>query len=519
MKARNRVIAVIAGLAAAATLLTGCLFSVIPDDQHSSRPTSGATTAPDSAGVAADLLPFYSQAVDWKSCTPGFDCATITAPLDWNDPGSGTVDLAIIRHRASDGKPLGSLLVNPGGPGASGIALVRDSLQFAVGDTLSRSYDVIGFDPRGVGESTAVKCFDAKQMDAYLFDIPKAPRNTPAWRAEVLASGKTFADACKANSRGILPDITTVFAARDMDLTRAVLGDKKLNYLGYSYGTFLGATYAKLYPQRVGRFVLDGAIDPSVSGLDVGVTQAIGFESALKAYMVSCLKARGCPFAGTVDDGMADLGALLAKVDRTPLRSSDGRLLGADSLTTAIVAALYAQDSWPVLTQALAQVTRGDAATAFRLADFYYNRVNGRYQDNSYEAFNAYNCMDYPDDATPAQLTAAAAELKQKAPTIAPYWSVDVNLCDVWPVKATGVREQIHAPGAGPILVIGTTNDPATPYSWAQSLAKQLDSGILITRVGQGHTGFNKGNACVDGVVNDYFVRGTVPSGDIRCPQ
>jgi pimeloyl-ACP methyl ester carboxylesterase len=515
---KTRMVAVLAGLAVASLALTGCLFSFIPD-QGSTKPAATASAAPDTEGVAPDLMPFYGQKVHWQACNGQFECATITAPLDWNDPGAGTADLAVIRHRATDGKALGSVLVNPGGPGASGIELVRDSLQFAVGDRLAKSYDVIGFDPRGVGESTAVRCFTAKQMDAFLFDIPTATRNTPAWRDEMMASYTKFAQACERNSNGILPDVNTVFAARDMDLMRAVLGDKKLNYLGYSYGTFLGATYAKLYPQKVGRFVLDGAIDPSVSGLEVSLTQAIGFESALKAYMASCLTSRGCPFSGTVDDGMADLGSLLARVDRRPLPNSDGRQLGADSLMTAIVAALYSQDSWQYLTQALAATAKGDPGPAFQLADFYYNRVDGKYQDNSYEAFNAYNCMDYPDDATAAQKAAAVAELKQKAPTIAPYWSVDLDSCDVWPVKATGVREPIHAAGAGPILVIGTTNDPATPYTWAKSLAQQLDSGILITRVGEGHTGFNKGNSCVDAAVNDYFVDGTVPDGDIRCAR
>ena len=513
MRTRNRLLAVIAGLAVASVALTGCLFSIIPD--ASPRPSSSAT--PDTAGIAADLLPFYGQTVTWSSCGSADECAKITAPLDWEHPGKGDVKLALIRHRATNGSALGSLLVNPGGPGASGISLVRDSLDFAVGGTLAKEYDVVGFDPRGVGASTAVTCYDANQMDAYLFAIPQNPRGSAAWKSEVLASGKKFADACQANSGGILPYVTTDFAARDMDLMRAVLGDKKLNYLGYSYGTFLGATYAKLYPTRVGRFVLDGAIDPSVSGLDVSTTQGVGFESALRAYMASCLKQKDCPFSGTVDDGMADLGTLLASVDRTPLRNSDGRRLGADSLVTAIVAALYSQDSWPYLTQALAATLKGNAGPAFQLADFYYNRTDGKYEDNSYEAFNAYNCMDYPDDATRAQKDAANAELKAKAPVIAPYWSSDVNICDVWPVKATGVREKIAADGAGPILVIGTTNDPATPYSWAVSLADQLSSGVLITRVGEGHTGFNKGNTCVDDAVNHYFTSGTVPKDGLRC--
>lgn len=514
MRTRTRLLGVAAALAAASLALTGCLFSVIPDD-GGTGPV--ASPAPDTEGVSAELAPFYGQPVDWSSCAGDFECATVRAPRDWSDPAAGSLDLALIRHRATGGHTLGSLLVNPGGPGASGVELVRDSLQFAVGDQLGRDYDVIGFDPRGVGESTAVTCYDAAQMDAFLFDIPAAPRGTAAWRAEVMDSAEDFGAACERHSDGILPDVRTDFAARDMDLIRAVLGDKKLNYLGYSYGTFLGATYAKLYPERVGRFVLDGAIDPSVSGLQVSLAQGIGFESALRAYMASCLDARGCPFSGTVDDAMSDLGTMLARVDRSPQRAGDGRMLGADSLMTAIVAALYSQDSWPYLTQALADVARGRPDTAFQLADFYYNRVGGKYQDNSYEAFTAYNCMDYPDDATNAQKQAAVAELKAKAPTIAPYWNVDLDTCAVWPERPTGVREPIHAAGAAPILVIGTTNDPATPYAWSVSLAKQLDSGILITREGEGHTGFNKGSACVDAAVNDYFTKGTVPSGDVRC--
>ncbi|WEG09815.1 alpha/beta hydrolase [Microbacterium horticulturae] len=515
MNTKTRLLAVLAGVAVASVSLSGCLFTVIPDGgAASSQPASSPT--PDAEGVASELLPFYTQTIDWSSCAGADQCADIDAPLDWNDPGKGKVSLSIIKHGAT-GTSQGALLVNPGGPGASGVELIRDSLDYAVGSTLAEHYDVIGFDPRGVGGSTAVKCFNAKQMDAYLFDIPSAPRNTAEWREEVLASAKGFAQACEENSGGILPYITTEFAARDMDLMRAVLGDKKLNYLGYSYGTFLGATYAKLYPQKVGRFVLDGALDPSTSSLEVSVTQGVGFESALRAYMASCLKTRGCPFSGTVDDAMSSLGALFARVDKSPLRNTDGRMLGADAMLTSIVAALYSQDSWQYLTQSLAGIAKGNPSIAFQLADFYYNRVDGKYQDNSQEAFTAYNCMDYPNDATDAQIAAAQATLKQKAPVIAPYWNVDIDGCESWPAKATGVREEIHAAGAGPILVIGTTNDPATPYTWAQALAKQLDSGILITRVGEGHTGFNKGNSCVDDTVNDYFVDGTVPDADVRC--
>lgn len=513
MKTTRRILVAVATLAVASVALSGCLYSLIPE----AKPSSTAIATPDTEGVASDLLPFYGQKLTWAPCDSGFDCTTVRSPLDWSDPAKGEVKLSVIRHRATDATALGSLLTNPGGPGASGVALIRDSLSFAVGAALQKSYDVIGFDPRGVGESTAVKCYDSSAMDAYLFDIPADPRGSAGWTADLVAGHKSFAQACEANSAGILPYITTDNAARDLDLLRAVMGDKKLNYLGYSYGTFLGATYAKLFPQRVGRLVLDGALDPSVSSLDVSTTQAIGFESALRAYMASCLKGNGCPFTGSVDEAMADLGTLLASVDRTPQRNSDGRMLGADSLVTAIVASLYSQDSWTYLTKALTDVLKGNPGVAFQLADFYYSRdASGAYTDNSTEAFRAYNCMDYPDDATQAQKDASNATIAAKAPTIAPYWS-GPDPCDEWSTPPTGVREKITADGAAPIVVIGTTNDPATPYTWAVSLAGQLSSGVLITRVGEGHTGYNKGNSCVDSAVDAYFLKGTVPQDKLTC--
>ena len=433
---------------------------------------------------------------------------------DRANPASGDIDLAIIRHRPAE--PIGSLLVNPGGPGVSGVALVRDSLTFAVGEDLQAAYDVVGFDPRGVGASTSVRCYEAEDMDHYLFDVPRNERGTDAWKQELLDRHARFAAACDENSDGILPFITTENSARDMDLMRAVLGDEKLNYLGYSYGTHLGAVYAGLYPDRVGRLVLDGAIDPSVSMLEVDLTQGLGFESALRAYMTDCLRSRECPFRGTLDEAMCDLAALLASVDRSPLPASDGRELGADSLLTAIVVTLYSEESWPSLTIALTDALQGNPDTAFQLADFYYDRQDGVYVDSFTEPFRAYNCMDYPVDWTPEELAAAQAELDEKSPTIAPYWFAPAP-CSVWPYPTSIVRGPITAEGAAPIVVVGTTNDPATPYSWAVSLADQLSSGVLVTRVGEGHTGFNKGNQCVDDAVEAYMIDGTVPKDGLRC--
>lgn len=511
----RRLAAVVAGLAAASVVLSGCLYAMIPEE---AAPRPSTTNAPDTDGVAADLLPFYDQTLEWTTCdggAAGFDCAYVTAPLDWENPEASTIELSVVRHQATD-TPMGSLLTNPGGPGGSGVDLILNSLDFAVGESLIENYDVIGFDPRGVGDSTAVKCFDAAEMDSYLYDLPTQARGTDAWEAELTERNQAFADACEANSDGILEFITTINSARDMDLIRAVLGDKQLNYLGYSYGTFLGATYANLYPDKAGRLVLDGAIDPAVPGLDVGTTQALGFESALRAYMQYCLDSGSCPFNGTVDEAMADLGALLASVDRTPLDNGDGRKLGADALMTGIIAALYSEDSWDYLTQGLDGALQGDPSTAFFLADFYNGREGGAYIDNSTEAFRAYNCMDYPLEDDQAAEDAATAKIEAGAPTIAPYWS-GPDSCLVWPYPPTGTRGEIHAEGAGPILVIGTTNDPATPYEWSEALAEQLEEGVLVTRVGEGHTGYNKGNSCVDGAVEMYLLDDVVPEDGLRC--
>lgn len=508
----RRVFAVLAGAVAASLLLGGCLYALIPE----SAPQPTASPTPDTEGVPAELLPFYEQTLDWSTCDDTFECAVVRAPLDWSDPTAGDIELSIIRSRAESGTAIGSLLVNPGGPGASGIALVRDSLEFAVGEPVRAAFDVVGFDPRGVGESTAVVCYDAADMDAYLFDVPQNPRGSDAWKQEGIEAHRGFAEACDANSGGILPFITTENAARDLDLLRGVLGDRQLHYLGYSYGTFLGATYAKLFPERVGRLVFDGAVDPSTSLLEVVVTQGVGFESALRAYMADCLQRQECPFRGSVDDAMADIGTLLASVDRNPLRGSDGRMLGADTLMTSIVSALYSESSWQYLTISLTEALAGNPDVALILADFYFNRENGVYLDNKSEALRAYNCMDYPADITPERRAEADQILAEQAPTVAPYWT-GPSPCEVWPYPPTGVREPIAAEGAAPIVVVGTTNDPATPYEWAVALADQLSSGVLVTRVGEGHTGYNKGNECVDTAVEAYLVAGTVPEDGLRC--
>jgi len=294
-----------------------------------------------------------------------------------------------------------------------------------------------------------------------------------------------------------------------------VLGDTELNYLGRSWGTALGTAYARLYPERVGRMVLDGAMDPSVTGSDTGAAQAIGFEASLGVFAEACANSDSCPFRGDADDVLADIGSLLARVDARPIAAGDGRRLGASTLLTAITQNLYVPQGWPTLEALLAETDDGRADAAFASADAYNRRVGDGYLDNTTEAFTAYNCRDYPVDPLEVQEAARERVLRQ-APVTGEYW-FGPDACALWPAPSTAVREPVHAPGAAPILVVGTTGDPATPYDWAVSLADQLDSGVLVTRVGEGHTGYLQGNDCVDAAVEAYFVDDVVPGSDIRC--
>ncbi|MGP3534756.1 alpha/beta hydrolase [Microbacterium sp. RD1] len=480
-------------------------------------PTPMPSRTPDTSGVSAELLPYYAQELDWARCEQDqFDCATVRAPRDWANPDAGDLDLAIIRQRATGGgSPLGSLLSNPGGPGVSGYDLVRDAASAVISPEVAERYDVVGFDPRGVARSAPITCLDAESMDRFLYDIPPGTRGSPEWEEALTVQAETFADACEANSDGMLPYISTDNAARDMDLLRAVLGDSHLNYIGYSWGTALGARYAQLFPERVGRVVLDGAIDPAVPGSVVGAEQAVGFERTLRSFFADCAAQEDCPYAGDVDQMLADLNALLARVDRRPIAGADGRRLGADTLLTGIIQTLYSPATWSWLRSGLTDLEDGDPALMFQAADAYNGRADGGYANNSTEAFTAYNCVDYPDEPEEAHV-AAEERVRSAAPTTADYW-FGPDVCAAWPVPPTGVREPVSADGAAPILVIGSTGDPATPYEWAQSLAQQLSSGVLITRVGEGHTGYNAGSFCVDDAVDAYFLEGAVPDRDLVC--
>lgn len=513
MTRRPRLLAATGALVVATLALTGCA-------SWFAAPVMERTSTPSDESVDAALQPYYQQVLEWEGCGNGMQCTTATAPLDWAEPESGTIDLALVRQPAQSGEAEGSLLINPGGPGGSGYDFVLDSVDYATSERLQERFDVVGFDPRGVGRSSAVSCYeDPEEFDAYIYGTgPSAEKGSAAWIAESERLNREFGERCLELTGPLLEHVDTVSAARDLDMLRAALGDEKLNYLGYSYGTFLGATYAELFPERTGRLVLDGALDPATSEFDVTLTQATGFESAFTAYLEDCLGREGCPFRGDVDEALEQTRTVLDRLDASPLRGPDGRELTSGTMFTAIILPLYSPQSWSALDTLFAEVRAGDATTAFSLADQYYERdADGTYLSNSTEAFIAVNCLDYASDGDPDTMRREAEQIVEAAPVFGPQMTFGGTGCSTWPFQSERQREPIAAAGSADILVVGTTNDPATPYVWAENLAEQLENGHLVTYDGEGHTAYNKSNDCVNEVVDGYFIDGTVPESDPRC--
>ena len=494
-------------------LLSGCFFGPDP------APTS--TSTPTGESVAAELAPYYEQVLVWTDCGEGAQCATATAPMDWANPSTETdITLALARHTAG-GTARGSLFVNPGGPGASGYDLIHDDVDFAVSSQLQENFDVIGWDPRGVGRSTPVTCYDGAGLDEFIFGLPTAPEGSPEWLAEITTTAADFGQACLENTGPVLQFIDTQSTVRDLDMLRAIVGDATLNYLGYSYGSDIGSSYIERFPTRVGRMVLDGATDSSISVFQVGLAQSKGFQLALENYLAACPEMfEDCPFTDGVPSALATIRELYDRYDATPLAAPDGRLMDAGVIDIAMSAALYSQDSWEFLNDLFSEAEAGITDTAFFLADFYYGRdTDGTYLDNSLEAFLAIYCVDYPVETDPAVLAQQELELQAASPTtFRPSPPVGDLTCINWPFQYTGPPiTELTGAGAPDVLIVSTTGDPATPYEWGVALSQQLESAHLVTFDGEGHTAYNKGNDCIDSTVDDYFVGGVVPTLDPFC--
>jgi pimeloyl-ACP methyl ester carboxylesterase len=474
------------------------------------------TSADAAASVSPALAKFYSQKLTWKSCGDIW-CATVTVPLDWNKPSGKTMKIAINEHTSPTAS--GYLLVNPGGPGASGVEFVRDSYDYIGTAALKAKYNMVGFDPRGTGQSSPIKCLDAAGTDQLLYEDTGLAVGSAQELASERAQIASFVAACKLNSGDVLGYVDTVSAARDLDVIRAALKQTKLDYLGFSYGTFLGATYAALYPKNVGRFVLDGAIDPNVSDAQQSLNQLAGFDLALTDFVKWCLKKGTCPFDGTVDHARAQIAAVLRSFEGTSMPTDTSRNLTLPGLTTGLIMGLYSNDYWQYVLQAFNEVKQGTGSTFLKLADFYNDRsTDGTYSTNTLEANIAISCLDSRQPADAASMNKQNKLLIAKSSVFGRYWQNGGVTCEHWPYPVAKRPTSFAAKGAPTIVVVGTTGDPATPYQQAVDLAhKVLAKGFLVTFKGEGHTAYGRSNSCVNKAVDNWLVSGILPKTEPKC--
>ncbi|GAA1848353.1 alpha/beta hydrolase [Actinomadura bangladeshensis] len=470
-----------------------------------------------SSQVPSGLESFYAQKPSWKKCDDGFECATVQVPLDYSHPSDEKVGISVIRLPAEEqSQRIGSLLTNPGGPGGSGVDFVRQAARTFGGD-LRRRFDIVGFDPRGVAASDPVRCNTGPQLDEF-FATDASPDDEKETNA-LAAQSKDFAQRCKTKDASKLPYVGTVNAARDMDVLRAALGDKKLTYYGASYGTYLGAFYAEQFPKNIRALVLDGAVDPKLSSTELLVEQAKGFETALRAFADNCVKSGSCPFGNTADAVIAKISSFLSSVDKKPLSNTrDSRKVTESLAVMGIARSLYVKQYWPVLRQALTQAMQSaDGTILLALADEMVERKpNGTYS-NQTDANMAVNCIDKPNPSDLAAYEKYVDQAKKAAPRFGPFVVWGGLACVYWPFQTSQQPKPLAANGAPPIVVIGTIRDPATPYKWAQNLADELSSGVLLTFNGDGHTAYLQGNSCITKATDNYLITTEPPKDGTTC--
>jgi pimeloyl-ACP methyl ester carboxylesterase len=466
------------------------------DDTAVDETIPEATTVPDDPGTGT---------IDWEDCGGGFECGTLEVPLDYDDPSGETIELALTRQPALDPDArIGSLLTNPGGPGATGIDFVQ-SIAPALSFDIQDAFDIVGWDPRGVGESAPVDCgFDSER----LFH----PDPTPDDAAEletIRTAQQDFAAACGEQAGDLLEHVGTQDTARDLDAIREALGDDGLTYVGFSYGTSIGQTYANLFPENVRAIVLDGVVDLSLPSIDLAEAQYRGFERQLDALLQRCADDADCEFA-TGSDPFAAFDALRAQVETTPIPTDDAdRPVGPGEFYTGTLLTLYFSDAYDALFEALQAAVEGDGTLLLG----YYDSYVGIGDQGPYAAIN---CIDSAWPA-PEGFDALYAELQAEAPRLGAGGAYEYEWCSYWPFPPLDPLPSLAATGAAPILVVSTTGDPATPYEWGVHAAELLDDAVLLTHEGDGHTVYANGVACVDDIVDAYLLDLDLPADGVVC--
>jgi pimeloyl-ACP methyl ester carboxylesterase len=454
--------------------------------------------------------PDYS--IDWDGDAGGVQTGTINVPFDYADPSTGSFELFVAR-RPADGRRIGTLLVNPGGPGFGGSDFALHAEQI-YGDDLLEHFDIVGWDPRGTGKSTpAIDCFD--DYDRLYAGGDPTP-DTVAEHDELVALAAEAGEACVAANSEIISHVGTNNSARDIDAIRRALGEDQISYFGFSYGSELGATWATLFPETVRAAVFDGARDPNADNRAHELQQNAGFEATLATFLARCSADDDCPLHNDGDaEGAFD--ALMTDLDEHPVRANDGRPdLTRRAALTAVSQAMYAPSYWSELEQGLADAQQGDGRRLQDLYDQYFGRRSDGTYGNELEAYLVISCADSAERLTVAEEDAGAAELRRVAPRISP-WTVGSYQCTFTP-PSEDPRLAVDAAGAGPILVIGTTGDPATPLASSEAMADALEGARLVVVDADQHTGY-RANPCSVEVVDDFLVDplGNAPANGARC--
>jgi pimeloyl-ACP methyl ester carboxylesterase len=453
------------------------------------------------------LNKYQRQSLVWSSCYDSYQCATLKVPVNYEKIDKKFFTLQVLRHRATDQRNrIGSLIVNPGGPGGSGFDYAYNA-ESIVSPRILAKYDIVGFDPRGVNSSEPIRCLTDKEEDAFLSNDGKAAN--PAQVNELVNISKGFANKCATAAGTRLGHYSTLETAKDMELLRLALGEKKLDYLGKSYGTYLGTLYAALYPKNIGHMVLDGAIDPNINLSEQNRIQAIGFDRALNDFI-----------AFEKEFTLKDIQGLIKQSEQNPLVTLQNRKLTPALLITALAASLYDnKDGWPTLAKALKQVLDlGNPQQLLNIADEYNRRDNlGKFIDNQNDISIMITCADWSVNQSISTMSANAITYAKQAPVFGPFLAFAGLPCKYWKAPPQLPKVKLSNLKTPPILIIGVTRDPATPYEWAKALSSQMPDSVLLTFDGEGHTGHGRGNSCIDQKVDTYFLTGKTPAPGLIC--
>jgi pimeloyl-ACP methyl ester carboxylesterase len=476
------------------TFLAGACSLNAPTAKHSPTPSPSASK------------------IAWTDCGGGFQCGSLQVPLDYSNPQGRKISLSLLRKPATQAaNRIGSLLANPGGPGVSGIEFLRSDIRSL--SNLNRRFDLVTWDPRGVGESTPITCVSGPELDAYL--SIDTVLDDPQEKQANLQSDVDFANACQRRHGDLLPFLDSASTANDMDQIRQAIGDEKLTYLGFSYGTLIGQWYAKLFPTHVRALSLDGVVDPAVSANDATIAQVAGFEKNLQAFLADCRTRSSCAY-GRSGDPAVKLAAAMVRLDTNPLRVGNRQLTRSLAMT-GVLLSLYVQEFWVALDLGLTALDRGDGSILLRLADQYNERnADGTYSNLFNGAYLATYCLDFPVPTDIASYDRLGSAFEHASPFFGPWSQYSNYQCAVWPAKPRRELGPLKIDDAPPILLVGGTNDPATPYAEAVAVNKQIAGSVLLTRQGNGHTSYDA-SPCSHAAEDVYLIDLTLPAPGTVC--